>query len=259
MPACTIEFRQFSFADNFIILWIPMAQVIDVSIILACYNEEEHLLSSVDELQRVAKSFRFSYELIFVEDRSRDRTKAMLEEFQSSGFAAKYIYHEHNKGRGAAVKSGFEAAKGRFIGFIDVDLEISPWYIEKAINQLDQHDVVVGNRSYFSRFNVNSVMRNATSRAYKRVSKFLLGHSYFDTEAGFKFFHRDKVAPFFNDIVDNHWFWDTEFMLNCQKHKLKVLEMPVEFVRNNRKKSTVKVLRDSRKYISAIFRYRSRQ
>lgn len=230
-----------------------------VSIILPCFNEEEHLRESVDELQRAALSFGFPYEFIFVEDHSTDRTKSILRELESTLPEARFIYHPHNRGRGAAVKSGYIAANGSIIGFLDIDLEISPQYIVPAIRQLNDYDVVVANRSYFSQLSANSIFRNATSRAYKRVSRFLLGHAFSDTEAGFKFFHRSKVDSFFHLVEDNHWFWDTEFMLNLEKNKLRVCELPVEFIRNNRKKSTVKVIHDSRKYISAIFRYRSRK
>lgn len=229
-----------------------------VSIILPCYNEEEHLKASVEELVRVARGFDFAYEFVFVEDCSSDKTAAILRELEPTLQHCRFVYHPKNMGRGGAVKSGYHAAQGNIIGYIDVDLEISPLYIADAVKHLTDHDVVIANRSYFSQLNANSLLRNLTSRTYKRLSKMTLGHGFHDTEAGFKFFRRDKVSVFFDDVRDNHWFWDTEFMLNVQKFKLKVFEMPVEFIRNNRKKSTVRIGSDTRKYLAAIFRYRKR-
>lgn len=229
-----------------------------VSIILPCYKEEAHLRSSIEELIRVARSFDFTYEFIFVDDASPDNTRGILKEFEKTMESAQFVYHINNGGRGRALKSGYSVARGEIIGYIDIDLEISPKYIADAILQLKLFDVVVANRSYFSQFSANSVLRNLTSRTYKRISKFTLTHKFQDTEAGFKFFIKEKVHTFFGDIRDNHWFWDTEFMLCAQKYNLKVAELPVEFIRNNRKKSTVRILSDTRKYIVAIFRYRNR-
>jgi glycosyltransferase involved in cell wall biosynthesis len=243
----------------FIIVTSSMNTVPLVSILLPCYKEEEHLRHSVEELVRVARGFDFPYEFIFIEDASPDNTAAVLRELQPTVPHSKFIYHERNKGRGAALKSGYAVAEGEIVGYIDIDLEISPLYIADAIDQLKNCDVVVGNRTYFSAVSVNSIIRNLTSRTYKRVSRMMLGHAFSDTEAGFKFFRRAKVDPFFGSIQDNHWFWDTEFMLEVQKAKLKLCEMPVEFIRNNRKQSTVKLGADTRKYLTAIRRYRNRK
>ena len=230
-----------------------------VSIILPCYKEEEHLRSSIEELVRVTRGFEFTYEFIFVDDASDDNTRGILKEFQKSMPESQFIYHDKNTGRGGALKSGYAAARGEIIGYIDVDLEISPKYISDAVARLTLDDVVVANRSYFSQMNANSLIRNVTSRSYKRISRMLLKHKFSDTEAGFKFFRKSRVEVFFGNIVDNHWFWDTEFMLNVQKYNLRVYELPVEFIRNNRKQSTVKLGKDTRKYIAAIFRYRNRK
>ncbi len=230
-----------------------------VSIILPCYKEEEHLRISIEELVRVARSFDFTYEFIFVEDRSPDNTRSILKQLEVSIDNAQFIYHEKNSGRGGALKSGYAAARGTIVGYLDIDLEISAKYIADAVLHLKIYDVVIANRAYFSQLNLNSMVRNLTSRTYKRFSRMSLKHKYADTEAGFKFFVKEKVDPFFNEVLDNHWFWDTEFMMNVQKCNLSVFELPVEFIRNNRKKSTVRIGSDTRKYIAAIFRYRNRK
>ncbi len=230
-----------------------------VSIILPCYNEAEHLAESIAEIKRVSRSFDFEYEFIFVDDCSKDETVAILKSISESSTHSQFVYHSRNSGRGAAVKTGYSVARGSIVGFIDIDLEISPRYIGEMIAKLDKYDVVIGNRAYFSQFSFNSVMRNFISRSYKRISRIVLRHPFTDTEVGFKFFRKEKVAPFFDNILDNHWFWDTEFMLATNKHGLKVFEYPVEFVRNKRKASTVKLRTDIRKYIHAMYKYKRRK
>ncbi|MBS1637225.1 MAG: glycosyltransferase family 2 protein [Bacteroidetes bacterium] len=229
-----------------------------VSIILPCYKEEEHLLHSIDELLKVARGFDFPYELIFVEDYSPDMTAVILKKLESTLTNARFIYHSGNKGRGAAIKSGFEAARGDIIGYMDVDLEVSPLYIADMVDALQTYDVVVGKRSYYYQLSLQSVLRNSLSHFYRRLSRYYLKHPFTDTEAGYKFFRKKAVLPFFDHIENNHWFWDTEFMTMVHRHKLKVLELPVEFVRNNKKQSTVKPVKDSIVYISELKRYRKK-
>ena len=229
-----------------------------VSIILPCYKEEHHLSQSVIELQKVARGFDFPYEFIFVEDYSPDTTAVILKKLEESLPHAKFVYHDRNKGRGAAIKSGFQAASGDIIGYIDIDLEVSPLYIPNMIEALKTCDVAIGRRSYYYQLSVQSLLRNSLSHLYRRLSRRYLKHPFTDTEAGYKFFWKTAVLPFFDQIENDHWFWDTEFMVMAHRHQLTVEELPVEFVRNNKKLSTVKPVKDSLVYISELRRYHSK-
>lgn len=227
-----------------------------VSIILPCYNEEEHLIKSVGLLIEQSKCFDFPFEFIFVEDKSKDNTAAILRELESTFSKARFIFHETNKGRGAAVKTGFNAALGEIIGFIDIDLEVSPHYVRDFINALKDHDVAIANRRYFSDTYVRALVRNSFSNCYRFINKSILNHSYTDTEAGFKFFRREKVKDFFAAPSNDHWFWDTEFMMYCFHNGLRVAELPVEFLRDHSKRSTVNIFTDSFHYIHQLVRYK---
>lgn len=216
-------------------------------------------MESIHELSTAAKGFEFPYEFIFVEDGSTDSTKAQLKKIEHMMPHSRFIYHEGNKGRGAAIKSGFSAAKGGIIGYIDIDLEIGAPFIIKMLEALPGHDVAVGKRSYFYKLSFHSIFRNVISHAYNRLSRFCLKHSFADTETGFKFFYREKVASIIPNIRNDHWFWDTEFMMECMKHKLNVIEVPVEFIRNENKISTVRPWRDAFIYVKELIRYKKRQ
>lgn len=226
-----------------------------VSIILPCYNEAEHLKHSVEVLTEHSLDFKFQYEFIFVCDKSTDTTKEILKEFEGSIKDAKFIYHEKNKGRGAAVKSGFAIAKGDIVGYIDIDLEVSPRYINSFVESLATNDVVIGNRKYYSKTVLRAIIRNFLSDAYRSLNKKILKHCYHDTEVGFKFFKREKLKPFFMEKSNDHWFWDTEFMMYCFRNKLKVKEIEVEFLRDNTKQSTVKVISDTIHYFKELIKF----
>lgn len=227
-----------------------------VSVILPCFREGEHLNQSIADLLQISKSFDFTFELIFVEDGSPDNTKEILKKFESTLSNSRFIFHEKNRGRGAAIKSGYELAQGNIVGFIDIDLEISPKYIAEMIRALDNHDVAVAKRDYFYKMNFQSILRNILSKGYRKLCKLVLHHPYSDTESGFKFFKKTSVAAFFSHIENDHWFWDTEFMMQSHLHQLKVAEIPVEFIRSSKKTSTVKPLKDSIIYFLELLRYK---
>lgn len=227
-----------------------------VSIILPCYNESGHLLKSIRALLEESKKFSFPFEFIFVEDKSTDDTREVLQKVELDFKNGQFVYHEKNQGRGAAVKSGFAAAKGDIVGFIDIDLEVSPRYITEFVEALRDHDVAIANRKYYSDSVAKALVRDTLSDYYHSLSKKVLKHGFSDTEAGYKFFRKEPLIPFFNSSSDDHWFWDTEFIMFCFNNKLKVAEVEVDFLRDNSKKSTVKVVSDSFYYLRKLLRYK---
>lgn len=227
-----------------------------VSIILPCYNEACHLEKSIQLLIEESMNFNFPYEFIFVEDKSTDATRELLKKQESVLKNSQFIYHSENKGRGAAVKTGFAAAKGDLIGFIDIDLEISPRYIVRFIEALEENDVAIANRKYYSDSVIRALIRDRLSKCYRALNKKILKHSYSDTEAGYKFFRREAMKGFFDSESNDHWFWDTEFIMYCFNNNLKVIEIEVNFLRDHNKKSTVKVVQDSFYYLKELLKYK---
>jgi hypothetical protein len=79
---------------------------------------------------------------------------------------------------------------------------------------------------------------------------------FHDTEAGFKFFNREKILPVINEVQDNHWFWDTEIMVRAFYHGLKMNEVPILFIRKNQKYSTLKTFSDTLYYFKKLLEFR---
>ena len=80
-----------------------------------------------------------------------------------------------------------------------------------------------------------------------------------DTEAGYKFFKRQKILRVLSAVRDPHWFWDTELVARAYQSRLRIVELPVQFIRNVKKTSTVKPFHDSLRYIIAILQFRRRE
>jgi len=139
----------------------------DFSLVLACYNEESIIDDRIHKIFAVLDALRFSNEIIFVDDASGDGTRHCIDRILSEnpGRDIRKIEHPQNTGRGGAVADGIRAARGRFVGFIDIDLEVGPNYILPCLLALDQgYDVATACRFYKHR--VGSMHRHIMSRGY---------------------------------------------------------------------------------------------
>ena len=102
-----------------------------LSVILACYNEEELLADSFAEILRTLTQLGRPHEIIFVDDRSQDGTRRIIDSLvrEHPDVELRVILHEVNQGRGATVTDGFRAAQGEIAGYLDVVLAVHSPYI----------------------------------------------------------------------------------------------------------------------------------
>jgi len=236
-----------------------LGQAPHLSLVLACYNEAQHLEASFAEIRDSLEQARFPFEILFVDDVSRDDTRAIIARIVAAHpqLALRTILHERNRGRGATVTDGFRAARGAITGYIDVDLEVHSRYIPSLVHAIERGADVATLRRIYA-FQVRSLDRYAMSRGYSFLVRRLLDVDFADTETGYKFFGREKVLPLLDEIRDPGWFWDTEFMARAHLAGLKVAEVPGAYLRRYDKQSTVKGLRDSVQYFGRLLRFRRR-
>jgi len=228
----------------------------DVSLILACYNETEIFNDSVKRIIRVMDATDYTYEIIFVDDKSLDNTRQLINKallkYPNHNLSA--YFHDKNYGRGQTVIDGFKKAQGKIVGFIDIDLEVGEWYLPKFISAIEVgSDVVTGWRIYD--FNLHSFIRWIGSKGYFCLQKKLLRLPLHDTEAGYKFFNKAKTIPILKKCQHQDWFFDTEVLARAFEAKLKIQEIPVAFVRNRDKTSTVKLIPDTIKYLKNLISF----
>lgn len=228
-----------------------------LSVVVACYNEEEVLAKSFAEILDVLDDFGRPYEIVFVDDVSRDRTRQILRELVAGhpSVPIQLILHDRNRGRGATVTDGFRAARGEIVGYLDVDLEVHARYIPSLVRAIEKGaDVATVRRIYA--FQLRSLDRYFMSRGYSYLVRKLLGTALHDTETGYKFFRRERLLPVLDEIRDPGWFWDTEFMIRAERRGLRVAEVPGAYVRRFDKTSTVSGLRDSARYFGKLLAFR---
>ena len=228
-----------------------------LSLVLACYNEQEILAESFREIRETLDGMGRPYEIVFVDDVSRDRTREILREIvaKNPDLQLNVILHETNKGRGATVTDGFRAARGEIAGYIDVDLEVHPRYIPSLARAIERGaDVAVVRRIYA--FQLRHLDRYFMSRGYSWLVRKMLGTALRDTETGYKFFRREALLPVIDSIRDPAWFWDTEFMVRAERRGLRIAEIPGAYVRRQDKTSTVRGVRDSFIYFFKLLAFR---
>lgn len=232
---------------------------IDLTLVIPCYNDGPHLETSLREIERVLSQTRYTYEMILIDDGSPDGSAEKVKEAAARRGNVRAVYHPHNVGRGGTVVEGMKLARGTYVGYLDIDLEVHCRYIPAMLLALDEGcDGATALRHYEIRLSVDTFFRHVLSTGYRRLVRFFLGLPYQDTEAGYKFFRRERILPLLEKTRNTGWFWDTEIMAQCHFHGLRIQEIPVLFLRRWDKKSTVRPLRDSFVYLIALMRFRAR-
>ncbi|MFC1623817.1 glycosyltransferase [Candidatus Omnitrophota bacterium] len=231
---------------------------IELSLVLPCYNEEFILEESVEQIFEILDNSRISYEIIFVDDHSLDKTQDVIERIsiKYKDKNIKKIFHQKNIGRGGSVVDGINIAEGGVVGFIDADLEVHARYIPSCFLAIKKgYDVAIGKRVY--KFYFKSALRYFMSKGYAFLMRRLLHVNIEDTETGFKFFNKASIIPILNQIKEKGWFWDTEIMVRAYMIGYKIKEIPCVYLKNFKKPSTVKEIKDTMYYLKKLVNFRN--
>ena len=171
-----------------------------LSLVIPCYNEETTLAGIVEEVLRL-RSPDLDLEIVIVDDCSKDSSRAVAERLAVDHPEIKLCFHEMNRGKGAALRTGFLAATGDYVGIQDADMEYDPHDYLKMIRPLNEGraDVVLGSR--YLRREDRIVLRwwhTAMNRFLTWWSNVLSDLDVTDMETCYKLFRREiiqKIAP----------------------------------------------------------------
>jgi dolichol-phosphate mannosyltransferase len=161
----------------------------DLSVVIPVYNEEENLPPLWEELRSVLDPLGLSFEVVFVDDGSRDRSAEIIRGFRERDPRVRLVRLKANAGETAATDAGFKAAGGRFVVSMDADLQNDPHDIPAMLGHLEQWDAVTGWR--VSRGEGDSVVRRASSRIANRVRNALSEETIQDSGCTFRAFRRE--------------------------------------------------------------------
>src|SRR5690554_6976075 len=123
-----------------------MAEKIEISIVVPLYNEVESLPELHEWIVSVMEANKFTYEIIFVDDGSKDGSWDAVLKLRASNTNVRGIKFQRNYGKSAALQKGFEAVKGDYVVTLDADLQDSPEEIPEMIRMIkeDGYDMISG-------------------------------------------------------------------------------------------------------------------
>ncbi len=161
----------------------------DLSVVLPVYNEEENLIPLYAELGEVLDGSGLDYEIVFVDDGSRDRSAEVIRGLRETSSRVRLIRFKENAGETAALDAGFKASRGRWVVSMDADLQNDPRDILHLLSLLDRWDVVTGWRA--RRGEGDSIVRRVSSRVANGIRNAVTDESIQDSGCTFRAFRRE--------------------------------------------------------------------
>ncbi len=161
----------------------------DLSVVIPVYNEEENLPPLWAELRSVLEPLGLAFEVVFVDDGSRDRSAELIRGFRETDPRVRLVRLKANAGETAASDAGFKAARGRVVVTMDADLQNDPHDIPAMLAHLEQWDAVTGWR--VKRGEGDSIVRRVSSRVANGVRNWLSEERIQDSGCTFRAFRRE--------------------------------------------------------------------
>jgi glycosyltransferase involved in cell wall biosynthesis len=195
--------------------------VLSISAVLPAYNEEQVIAASVAAMVTTLESFHADYEVIVVNDGSRDRTPEILTELGRVNPRIRMVSHERNQGYGAAVWTGFTSAQKDLVFLTDGDKQFDVDELGLLLPMLDGADMVIGYRAK----RADPPLRLLNAWGWKLLVNALFGYTARDIDCAFKLFRRSVL-----DRVEVHARGATmsaEFLIKARRFGYVIRERPV--------------------------------
>lgn len=196
---------------------------------IPAYDEERRLPGTLRGWLAFLAGQSFDWEIIVVDDGSRDRTAAVAEELAAAQPAVRVLRQPTNQGKGAAVRAGMLAAEGAHVFSVDADLNVAPENVIPFVTALRSgYDVAIGTRSarqYAA--TERSLTRVAAGALVQVVRRALLLPTIRDTQCGFKGFTRAAARAIFSRTTVNGFAFDIEALFLARKLGYRITEIPV--------------------------------
>ena len=164
----------------------------DLSIVISLFNEEESLPELISWIEKVMAAEGYTYEVIMVDDGSRDGSWRLIKEFSEKNSSIRGISFRRNYGKSAALYHGFKAAEGRVVITMDADLQDSPEEIPELYRMIveEGYDIVSGWKK--QRFD-NKLTKNLPSKLYNWTARKITGIKLHDMNCGLKAYRNEVV------------------------------------------------------------------
>src|ERR1700690_4128166 len=195
-----------------------------LSVIIPFFKE----IQNIEEILKRVQATALAWEIVVVDDDSKDGTRDLLHQLDGKD-GLRVIFHDRNQGKGAAVRTGLQAARGDLLLIQDADLEYSPRDYPALLKPIDEDiaDVVYGSRflggprraTMFWHMIANHLLTFLTNILYDAILS--------DMETGYKVFRREVLDGM--KLRSNHFNFEPEFTAKVLKRHYRIYEVPISF------------------------------
>ena len=223
------------------------SETIQLSVIIPAYNERERLLPYLTEITSFLGKRRQPYEILVVDDGSHDDTAALVKQFRMKEPAVRLLRLAQNAGKGYAVRTGMQAARGECQLMADADGATPIQELERLEAAIgDGADLAIGSRFLASRDRRYTVEarwhRSVLGNRFNWIVQRLGIPGISDTQCGFKLFRKTVARDLFGTSLVSSYGFDLEVLYVAQRRGYRIAEVPVNWA--DQPGSKVRVLRD---------------
>ncbi len=153
----------------------PEREVVDLSLFIACYNEEENIIDTIETVVNAVESLGYSYELIIIDDDSRDRSVELVQSYQQTfpDLPIRLLINRPNQGLGFNFIQAAQLARGEYYKLVCGDNVESVETLERILSRMGEADLVL---PYHEHCEGKSPFRMLLSRTYTRLVNIISGH-----------------------------------------------------------------------------------
>jgi glycosyltransferase involved in cell wall biosynthesis len=230
---------------------VSKALLSGLSVFLPSHNEEGNVERVVRGFCSTLPQLAERYEVIVVDDGSRDRTGEIADRLAAQDAHVKVVHHPVNRGYGGAVISGIQAATLPYVLLCDGDGQFDPADVKLLASRIGDHDVVIGRRGR----RADHLMRRVNGKSWTLLMRFLFGLRVDDIDCGFKLFRRDIL-----DGIELHArgaMISTELMARMAGRGARICEVEVRHlprIAGEQSGNTVKVVARAFRELSTLYK-----
>jgi hypothetical protein len=192
------------------------------SLCLPAYNEQDNIEDTLDAACAILPEFVERFELVVVDDGSKDQTGFVLARFAEHEPRLRIVKHHENRGYGAAITSALRSSQGDLVCILDSDGQFSLLNLPELLLRTDTADVVIGYRKK----RADSPIRLLNAWAWNRLMRVLLSIAVRDLDCAFKVFRQDTVRNL--SLTSRGACISAEILVQCVRRGLKIAEVPVD-------------------------------
>src|SRR5437763_6455610 len=234
-------------------------QHVSVDIIIPVYNEEVALPRSIATLSAYLETyFPYRWQVIIADNASTDRTLEVGQDLAST-YPHVSVLHLEQKGRGRALKAAWLASDADVVAYMDVDLSTNLQSFLPLVAPLvtGHSDLAIGSRLLRGAVVTRQWKREVISRCYNLLIKLFFRNRFSDAQCGFKAVKRSLQRALLPRIDNNEWFFDTELLLLAEEQRLRIYEVPVDWIEDL--DSRVRIAATALQDVKGLLRMRARR